>query len=168
MSNGYNFVSSKSSGAPYDPKNTTDDHGHGTHVSGIISAVYNNSIGIAGISGPAGVRILPVKVLNDVGRGTSFDVSEGIRYAADEGADVINLSLGSSSPTRVEEEAVAYAQSKGCVVVAVHAAMKAEGLSLISGIISRVMAVGAVDNQKKGIFSTMGTGLTFQRRVLMF
>ena len=160
LSNGYNFVANKGSGASYDPWNATDDHGHGTHVSGIISAIYNNNIGIAGVTGPADVQILPIKVLNDLGRGTSYDVSEGIRYAANEGADVINLSLGSSTSTKVEEEAVAYAQAKGCVVVAAAGNDSGRVEFQYPASYPGVIAVGAVDNQKrKAYFSNYGDRL---------
>ena len=160
LSNGYNFVENNGSGAPYDSGNTADDHGHGTHVSGIISAIYNNNIGIAGVTGPADVQILPIKVLNDLGRGTSYDVSEGIRYAANEGADVINLSLGSSTSTRVEEEAVAYAQAKGCVVVAAAGNDSGRVEFQYPASYPGVIAVGAVDNQKrKAYFSNYGDRL---------
>ncbi len=67
-----------------------DDHGHGTHVAGIVAAPLDG-IGIAGVA--PGARIMPVKVLDGEGTGTSRDVASGVRYAAAHGADVINLSL---------------------------------------------------------------------------
>jgi thermitase len=94
----------------------TDDQGHGTHVSGIIAAGLNNGIGIAGIA--AGVKIMPVKVLNGANQGTWADVAAGIIYAADHGAAIINLSLGGITPSQTIAEAVAYAQSRGALVVA--------------------------------------------------
>lgn len=93
-----------------------DNHGHGTHVAGIAAALVNNGAGIAGVAG--GVRILPVKVLNDGGSGTSVNVAEGIRWAADHGAHVISMSLGSAYASQVEQDAVNYAHGKGVVVVA--------------------------------------------------
>ena len=68
-----------------------DENGHGTHVAGIVGAVASNGIGVAGVA--PGARILPVRVLDENGEGTG-DLPGGIRYAADHGADVINMSLG--------------------------------------------------------------------------
>jgi serine protease len=96
---------------------------HGTHVSGIAAAVTNNGKGIAGVA--PGAMILPVRVLGPDG-GTSEDVARGVRWAADNGAKVINLSLGSGpdgtalalvGADAVMQEAVAYATAKGVVVV---------------------------------------------------
>ena len=72
-----------------------DDNGHGTYVSGIIAAEANNSIGIAGISWKS--RLMPVKVLTASGEGSYSDLIEGIIYAVDHGARILNLSLGGYS-----------------------------------------------------------------------
>jgi subtilisin family serine protease len=96
-----------------------DLNGHGTHVAGIAAASTNNGIGIAGTAPSAG--ILPVRVLDSTGSGTGEDISNGIRWAADHGAQVINLSLGNDIPlidvTGIGP-AVDYAWSKGAVIVA--------------------------------------------------
>jgi thermitase len=105
---GYDFVNNDNT--------PQDDHGHGTHVTGIAAARTNNGTGVAGLSW--GAKIMPVKALDDYGNGGSEDVAEGVIYAANNGADIINLSLGGSSPSSVLEDAVEYAHDLGCIVVA--------------------------------------------------
>ncbi len=96
--------------------NVEDVYGHGTHVAGIAAATGNNLYGIAGINWQA--NIMPVKVLNDTGIGSSNSVADGITWAVDHGANVINMSLGSSSVQKPIEDAVKYAHDHGVVVVA--------------------------------------------------
>ena len=93
---------------------TMDVDGHGTHVSGTIAG-ENNGFGVTGIAYDA--QIMPVKVLDDFGTGSNTAVAEGIYYAVDNGADVINLSLGGSFPSFGVEEAVKYASEQGVTVV---------------------------------------------------
>jgi len=93
-----------------------DDHSHGTHVAGIAAAETNNSLGIAGLSW--GARLMPVKVLNEEGEGTYFDVAQGIKYTADQGAKIVNLSLAGSDYSSVLKDAVDYAHNiMGCLLV---------------------------------------------------
>ena len=92
-----------------------DDVGHGTHVSGIIGALVNNSEGVAGISWYN--KILPVKVLDNSGAGTTYSVSEGIIWAADHGAKVINLSLGNYADSQFLHDAIKYAYDRDIVIV---------------------------------------------------
>jgi len=94
-----------------------DDYGHGTHVSGIAAAATNNYKGVAGLGWEA--AILPVKVLDNRGYGDSGKLADAIRYAADQGATVINMSLGGggSCPGYLQS-AVDYAYDKGVVLVA--------------------------------------------------
>ncbi len=106
------------------PADALDDHGHGTHCAGIAAAQINNGVGIAGIAGWDGsagsdtsfVKLMPVKVLSQWGSGNTTDVAQGITWAADNGADVISLSLGGGGSTTLAS-AVSYAWSKGCIVV---------------------------------------------------
>ncbi len=105
---GYNFVN--------DSEDAFDDQGHGTHVAGTVAQTTNNGRGTAGLAFCA--TLMPVKVLNRFGWGTLADVAEGIRYAADHGAQVINLSLGGPGKSRILEDAVRYAQKRGSLVVA--------------------------------------------------
>jgi subtilisin family serine protease len=99
-----------------DDADPSDDHGHGTAVSGIIAARTNNLVGQAGVCWSC--SILPVKVLDSTGSGDTSLIAHGIVYATDQGAEVINLSLGGVGTTDTLEEAVGYARSKGVVVVA--------------------------------------------------
>ncbi len=109
-SKGYNFVDNNS--------DTMDDNGHGTHVSGIIAANANDNIGIAGIDGTLDVKIIPIKVLDSNGEGDVNDIVKGIKYAADNGADIVNLSFGANEKSKLIAEAISYAKSKGAFVVA--------------------------------------------------
>jgi thermitase len=93
-----------------------DDNGHGTMAAEVIAAAGYNRTGIAGICWAC--RILPVKVLGRDGSGSYSTIAEGIRYAADQGATVINLSLGGSDDSQLLRDAVAYASGHGSLVVA--------------------------------------------------
>jgi predicted CXXCH cytochrome family protein len=96
--------------------NVTDNNGHGTHLAGIIAAGVNNSIGIAGIAPNA--RLLPVKVLDDSGYGTYAQVAQGIIYATDMGARIINLGFAGLGSSQMLQDAVDYAVSHGALMVA--------------------------------------------------
>ncbi|HUT85004.1 MAG TPA: S8 family peptidase [Thermodesulfobacteriota bacterium] len=105
---GHNFVKNTN--------DSSDDNGHGTHVAGTVGEETNNSTGCAGIAFDA--NILAVKVMNRRGVGYSRNIIDGIRWAADNGADVINLSLGSTTSSQTEEDAINYAYNKGVVICA--------------------------------------------------
>lgn len=157
---GKNFAACKDDGSSYiEPNGNFDDYGHGTHVAGIIGAIYGNGLGIAGVAGPGSLSILPVKVLNNCGAGTAFDIAQGIRYAADQGAAVINLSLGGPYSNTLAE-AVAYAQNKGSLVVAAAGNESASVDLVYPAAYPGVLAVGAVDQlHKKAYFSNYGRAL---------
>lgn len=93
-----------------------DDNGHGTHVAGIIASQTNNREGIAGITWFN--KIMPIKVMDKEGSGTSFDVANGIIWATDHGAEIINLSLGNYQPAAVIEEAIQHAFDNDVILVA--------------------------------------------------
>lgn len=95
--------------------NTRDDEGHGTFVAGVAAATHNE-LGVAGIARNA--MVLPVKVLDCTATGRISDAAAGIRYAADRGAHVINISFGTPGDSPALREAVEYAQARGAVVVA--------------------------------------------------
>jgi subtilisin family serine protease len=145
---GYNFVAHNT--------NPMDDHGHGTHVAGIAAAASNNGTGVAGVDWQA--RIMPVKVLNAQGSGYDSDVASGIRYAADNGAGVINMSLGSPEYSYTLEEAVNYAYNKGVTIIA--AAGNDGGAVGYPAACDHVIAVGATDSgDRLASFSNRGPGL---------
>ena len=107
---GYNAITGSSA-----PGAAQDDNGHGTHVAGIAAAALNG-IGMVGVAYQA--KILPVKVLGSSGEGADDVIASGIVWAADHGAQIINLSLGSGSETGILSQALQYASAKGCLVVA--------------------------------------------------
>ncbi|MBU4305136.1 MAG: S8 family serine peptidase [Candidatus Omnitrophica bacterium] len=104
---GYDFVNNDS--------HPNDDEGHGTHVTGTIAQSTNNNLGVAGVA--FNTSIMPIKVLNSAGSGTYADIAEGIYFAADNGANVINMSLGGTSPAITLENALAYAYNKNVTIV---------------------------------------------------
>lgn len=100
-----------------DDDNTPDDlNGHGSHVAGTIGQASNNGIGTAGVAPK--VSILPVRVLDANGSGDNTNVAEGIIWAVDNGANIINLSLGSSANSETVADAVAYAYENNVTVIA--------------------------------------------------
>jgi len=144
---GYDFVDDDSD--PY------DGNGHGTHCAGIAAAVTDNGRGIAGIAPNA--TIYAVRVLDDNGSGTLDDVANGIIHAADNGADVISLSLGAPVGATTLRNAVDYAWNSGSVVVA---AAGNSGTSLPSypAYYDNAIAVAATDsNDNKASFSNYGS-----------
>lgn len=131
---GWNFVADNDLAA--------DDQGHGSHVAGTIAQSTNNGVGVAGVAFKA--SILPIKVLDRNGSGTAEDVADGIRWAADHGAQVINMSLGSDHPSGIEKEAIEYAHAKGVVVIA--AAGNSGGSVGYPAAFDNVVAVSAIDS----------------------
>lgn len=142
-----------------------DEVGHGTHVAGTIACLSNNGVGVAGVTWSC--RLMPVKVLtrivnnanaNDVrGTGSAADIAAGIRWAVDHGARVLNLSLGGTTDTRVERDAIAYAISQGAVVVAAMGNAFAQGNpTSYPAAYPDVIAVGAINSadQKTGFSQT--------------
>jgi serine protease len=150
-----------------DPTDTDYDKAssgsHGTHVAGTISQMTDNGTGVAGLA--PGASIMPVRVLGydsaygDI-VGSSVDVADGITWAVDNGAQVINLSLGSSSYSRIIEEACEYAASNNVVVVA---ASGNDGYTNFIGYpaaLDSVLAVGATDlNHEVAYYSNYGSGI---------
>lgn len=95
--------------------NPMDDHGHGTHVAGIIGAQAGNSNGVVGVA--YNCQIMAIKAAQYSGVLSTTDIAEGINYAVANGADVINMSFGGYAKSQVEEDALAVAYGQ-CVLVA--------------------------------------------------
>ena len=134
-----------------------DPYGHGTHVAGIIASPGDNGEGVAGLAWRA--RILPVRVLDGSGYGYYSDIIAGIRYAADCGARVINLSLGGGANSQALQEAVDYARSKGCLLVAAAGNGGQDALSYPAAC-EGVIGVGATDTEDRpASFSNRGGDL---------
>ncbi|OIJ14737.1 peptidase S8 [Anaerobacillus alkalilacustris] len=131
-----------------------DEHGHGTHVAGITAATTNNLTGIAGVSwfNP----ILPVKVLNENAEGTAFEIANGIRWATDHGAKVINMSLGDTFNSKIMHDAIRYAYKNDVVLIAAAGNDNVE-TPMYPAAYDEVIAVSAVDDKRhKAIFSNYG------------
>jgi subtilisin family serine protease len=132
-----------------------DPNGHGTHVAGIIAATQNNGLDIAGLSK---AKILPIRVMNYAGSGSSANIAAGIDWAADHGANVINLSVGGTTDDPLYTSAVAYANAKNVVVVAAAGNGGPNGPALYPGATPGVLAVAATDiNNAIASFSTAGS-----------
>jgi subtilisin family serine protease len=138
---------------PYENPIVEDDYGHGTHVTGIAAAETNNAVGVASLSW--GARAMVVKVLDEQGNGWYSDVAAGIVYAVDNGAQVINLSLGGHTPDPILQAAVDYAYLRGALLVA--AAGNDGGDVLYPAACDHVVAVAATDpDDARPSFSNYG------------
>jgi serine protease len=136
---------------------SADGNGHGTHVAGIVGAVANNRVGVAGFA--PGVKILPVRVLGNNGSGWNSDIAKGIVYAADHGAGVVNLSVGGSSADGATADAVRYALARNVVVVAAAGNERTSGSpTSYPGAFPGVLGVAATDSADRvASFSTAGS-----------
>ncbi|MEY2984806.1 MAG: hypothetical protein RLZZ568_1423 [Cyanobacteriota bacterium] len=146
---GYNFVD--------DNRDTSDSHGHGTHVAGTIAQSTNNEYGVAGIAYQA--KIMPLKVLGENGGGTVADIAEAIMYAADNGATVINMSLGGGGESKTLRDAIDYAYAKGVVIIAA-AGNEGQNAAAYPGRYPKVISVAATDaTGNKASYSNFGAGV---------
>ncbi len=133
-----------------------DTDGHGTHVAGIAAAILGNGAGGAGVC-PA-CQLMAIKVFPDgSGSALDFDVAQGIIWAADNGADVINLSLGGPGASTTLRDAVDYAWSHGVVVVAA-AGNSGDGTTSYPAAYPNAIAVAATtSSDTRASFSTYGS-----------
>lgn len=136
-----------------------DGNGHGTHAAGIIASTADNNQGVAGLARYA--KILPVKVLDANGQGSTAVVARGVTWAAINGAKVINLSLSGG-----HDPAIAYAQSKNIVVVAAagNTGCLAGAPSTYPAAYPGVIGVGSIDKSLTVSSFSVGTGLMSSHR----
>lgn len=146
---GYDFVN--------DREDASDDNGHGTHVAGTIAQSTNNNYGVAGIAYEA--SIMPLKVLSGSGGGTVSDIAEAIVFAADNGANVINMSLGGGGESKLMQDAIDYAYKKGVVIVAA-AGNSNRNAAFYPARYPKVIAVSATGSTgEKAPYSNYGAGV---------
>lgn len=146
---GYDFVNDKD--------DASDDNGHGTHVAGTIAQSTNNGYGVAGIAYEA--SIMPLKVLSGSGGGTIADIAEAIKFAADNGADIINMSLGGGGDSNMMKEAIEYAHNKGVTIVAA-AGNEGRNAASYPARYPKVISVAATDaTGQKASYSNFGAGV---------
>lgn len=132
-----------------------DPNGHGTHVAGIIAASLDGA-GVAGLANRASV--LPIRVMDASGTGDIATVASGIIAAADAGAEVVNLSLGSTYDSSVLAAAVKYAADKGATVVAAGGNNATDGVAWYPAALSGVIGVSSVDKDlTRSSFSNAGS-----------
>jgi serine protease len=148
--NGWDFVNNDA--------HPNDNNAHGTHVTGTIAQTTDNELGVAGIA--FNTTIMPIKVLDYTGSGYDVDVADGIYYAVDNGAKIINLSLGGDAPSTTLENAVDYAYNNGVVVIAASGNDGTESVDYPAAYDDYVIAVGATRyNETRASYSDYGSSL---------
>ncbi len=147
---GYDFIGNDNDPQPDNPRTAF----HGTHVAGIIAATRDNNEGIAGWSL---VQLLSVRVLDDTGSGTTDVVASGVRWAADHGARIINMSLESSESSTPLLDACAYAEQAGVLIIAASGNSGQDAVSFPARY-NECVAVGATSKDSRlAIFSNYGS-----------
>lgn len=147
---GYDFINNDN--------HPNDDDGHGTHVTGTIAQTTNNNLGVAGIA--FSTKIMPVKVLDANGSGTYDNVADGIYFATNNGAKIINLSLGGGSPSTTLENAIAYAYNHGVTILAAAGNNNSATLIYPAAYNAYCIAVGATRyDETRSYYSNYGPSL---------
>jgi subtilisin family serine protease len=148
---GKNFVDSK--------KDPVDANGHGSHITGIICA-ENNDIGIVGVAPKS--KVLPIKALDDEGNGSPENIEKAIRWAADQGADIITMSLGSPSKIESIRKAIIYALNKKSVTFCAAGNAGKTHEIFYPANYPETIGIGAIDeNFERASFSCTGDDLDF-------
>ena len=147
---GYDFVNND-----FTP---SDDFGHGTAVAGTLVANGNNNLGVAGVA--YGCTVLPIKVMDQFGSASHSTIAQGIEYAVEHGARIINLSMGGDWPSSTLQNAINYAWSNNVVIVAA-AGNNGGTAPQYPGACEHVLAVGASEpDDSRAPFSSYGTQVT--------
>ena len=155
----YNGVSFQGYSENIEASSSIDQHGHGTHIAGIIAAQKNNQEGITGFNDRA--KILNIRFLDEYGRGNQVDGAAAIIYAVNAGAKIINCSWGYFKKNTILEEAIQYALDRNVIVVAAignsNTTLK-EYPSAFEGVI----AVGSIDKkEQRSFYTSFGDHLDF-------
>ena len=158
---GKRFYDNNKSDANFD-----DDNGHGTHVAGIIAARSDNNLGISGISANNKIKIMPIKCINRYSDGyysNNSDIANAIKWATDEGADIINLSLGGITSSDLIKNNIRYANKKGCLVIA--AVGNGQGFVEFPAAYPEVLSVGSIDEDNNlAYFSSFKTNESYPEK----
>lgn len=140
-------------------KDPMDVCGHGTHVASTIAA-EDNGYGIVGVANKA--KIMPIKGLDNNGSGNTNSIVSSIRFAADSGVDFITMSLGSPLPSRPIEDAINYANMKGCVIFCAAGNSGPSNDIMYPAKYENTISIGAIDrNLKRTDFTCSGDSLDF-------
>ena len=149
---GYDFVNHD------EHPNDDSVSGHGTHIAGTIAQNTRNYLGTAGVAFDA--YLMPIKVLNRSGAGTYADIAEGIMWATENGAHVINLGFGGTEPSIVLEEAIAYSYNRGVTLIAAAGNDGIGGVCYPAAYDDYVIAVGATRyDETLAYYSSHGASL---------
>ena len=149
---GYDFIDHD-----HEPIDTDPEFSHGTHVAGIIGALTNNRLGVAGINWQ--VKIMPVRIIGPDGSGNYSNLIAGIYWAVDHGANIINLSLAGTANSTSLKEAIDYAIKQGVTVVAA-AGNNGTTPILYPARYSEVISVGAIGpTSRRAYYSNYGPNL---------